>query len=305
MARWAPLARTWLVLAPALVGALGMLSTGRSDARALAACPNCSRSIPATWHVVETANFRILSFGTHPVSPETARACESLRGQLARQWLADDPKPWSPKCDVVLQPTDEAYLREVGGGGRNTVASALIDRRDSRICRRRIDVRASGSDWQTLALAHELAHVVLADRFVHQALPRWVDEGMAILADPPEKRERHERALKRAVARGAQFRLAELLALADYPAADRWGTFYGQSASLVEYLVAQQGHGRFVEFVDLALEHGYENALRRVYSVGIGELERRWHRTLTAADSAAGAEAPNHRAASSVSSSAG
>jgi Peptidase MA superfamily len=307
MTRFAAIARLWLVLALAIPGAMGMLAPNRIHAGALAATPHGARREPARWHVVETANFRILSYGTAPASAETAAACERQRERLARQWLSDvEPEAWSPKCSVVLHPTDESYLREVGGGGRTTVASSLVDRQAGRICLRRIDVRATRPDWQDAALGHELAHVVLADRFVDQELPRWIDEGMAILADSRDRRDRHKRALKRAIARGTQFRLAELLSLADYPPAERWETFYSQSASLVEYLVEQQGHRRFVEFAELAGAHGCEDALRRVYGVGIGELERRWRRRLAMpSNPAATAKAPNPHPGSSVSSLAG
>ena len=34
-----------------------------------------------------------------------------------------------------------------------------------------------------MSLGHELTHVLLADLFPNQTLPRWLDEGIAILAD--------------------------------------------------------------------------------------------------------------------------
>jgi hypothetical protein len=266
-----------------------------------------ARFEPVGWHVFETANFRILSYGTAPVNAETAAACERLRDGLTRKWLPDvELDTWTPKCQLLLHPNNASYVREVGEGGRTTVASSLVDRKAGRICLRRIDVRATHADWQDTALGHELAHVVLADQFIDQELPRWIDEGMAVLADSHDRREGHQRTLKQAVALGTQFRLAELLSLSDYPAAERWGTFYGQSASLVEYLVEQQGHRRFVEFAELAAADGCEDALRRVYGVGIGELERRWQRRLAApASPAATANSPNRRPGSSVSSMAG
>ncbi|MEX0978552.1 MAG: peptidase MA family metallohydrolase [Pirellulales bacterium] len=313
MARRAAFARRWLLTALAFAGVLSGFFAGRFDAAALAAGPKTSPRSGARWHIVETASFRILSYGATPVSPQTAEACERVRDQLTRQWLSNAPglsdapaEAWSPKCDLVLHATDAAYLREVGGGGRGTVASALVDRQRGRIALRRIDIRSTRSDWLTSALAHELAHVVLCDRFVLEALPRWLDEGIAIQADPHHKRQQHQRDLERAVARGLQFRVAELFALADYPPADRWGTFYGQSASLVAYLVAQQGHQRFVEFVELSQQRGYDDALRRVYRFGIGELERRWHAELTAPSATAShRQPPNPQPESTVTSSAG
>ncbi len=230
------------------------------------------------WHIAETANFRVLCYGRQAPGQAVGPLCEQTRDQLVAQWLpANTPSGWRPKCDIVLHPNDASYLREVGDGGRDTTASALVLRHQGRITGRRIDVRASRPNWPSAALAHELAHVVLADRFATEPLPRWIDEGVAILADAPEKRQRHWRSTQQAIARGAHFRLVELLTLQDYPPPGRWGAFYDQSASLVEYLVEQNGHQSFAEFVELSREHGYETALRRVYRLGVRELERKWH----------------------------
>jgi hypothetical protein len=280
------LERCWNVLGLAAGGFVTVLAVGSlAGVSVQAATPEpCSHRSAATWHAVETANFRILSYGAQGAARETADACETLREQLIRQWLSRGagPASWVPKCDIVLHPSDEAYLREVGSGGRNTVASSLIDRKQGRIVIRRIDIRSTQSNWQTAALGHELTHVVLADRFAGRSLPRWIDEGMAILADPDEKQRRHRQDLEQAVAARAEFRLLELVTLADYPAAHRWGAFYGQSASLVQFLVDLEGPEQFVDFVEVAVNRGYEQGLRQVYQFGIADLERRWHSQLSA-----------------------
>ncbi len=156
------------------------------------------------------------------------------------------------------------------------------------------------------ALAHEMTHVVIADRFVEGPLPRWIDEGIAILADTREKRRGHTNNVRRTVAAGAHFRLAELLTLADYPPQGRWGAFYDQSAALVEFLVEQQGHAQFVAFVELSIEHGYDRALEEIYGCGVGELERRWHRSLTVPTSSTlGGNFPSDNSPGAVSDAAG
>jgi hypothetical protein len=279
------LERCLTVLALAAGEIVAVLAVDFAGVTVYAATPDsCSHCSAATWHAVETANFRILSYGAQGVARETAEACETLRERLAQQWLSRKavPASWIPKCDIVLHPTDEAYLREVGSGGRNTVASSLVDRKQGRIVIRRIDIRSTQSNWQIAALGHELTHVVLADRFAGRSLPRWIDEGTAILADPDEKQVRHRKDLKNAIAARAEFRLLELVTLADYPAAQRWGAFYGQSASLVQFLVDQAGPEQFVDFVEVALDRGFDQGLRQVYQLRIADLERRWHAQLNA-----------------------
>jgi hypothetical protein len=255
--------------------AVAVVLGGLGGVRALRADSSVpSRHLPPTWHAVETANFRILNFGSQVADEGTQRACEAVRKQLAARWYCE-LAAWSPKCEVVLHPTRDAYLRAVGAGGRNTVGSALVDRHDGVIRSRRIDICAVKAGWVESALAHEMTHVVLADRFTGP-VPRWVDEGVAILADPRDKQGRHREDLVRALAHREAFRVCELMTLADYPAPNRWGTFYGQSASLVQFLVAQHGEQTFMDFVEASLADGYDGASRRVYRCDLAELERHW-----------------------------
>lgn len=82
-----------------------------------------------------------------------------------------------------------------------------------------------------------MCHVVLADRLPDA--PLWLDEGIAILVDPVAKQRLHERDLRLGPKRGTAFSAEELLSLKTYPSAERWGVFYGQSASLVRHLLAR------------------------------------------------------------------
>jgi hypothetical protein len=230
-----------------------------------------------TWQVLETANFRILSYGSQPVDAGVGTACERLRGELCSKWHADRGVAWTPKCDVVLHPNDASYLREVGAGATSTVASSLVDHNAGKICLRRVDVRAQQSPWQTASLPHELTHVILADCFVGKLVPRWIDEGAALLADPADKQLRHKAELAGAVADQSAFRVVELLTLEDYPASNRWGAFYGQSLSLVEYLTQQRSTDDFIRFVQLSFDRGYDASLREVYGLAdVAALERSW-----------------------------
>jgi len=256
----------------------GLLAT---DNHARAAKPTrAKQAAPARWHITETDNFRVLNYGLRPIDAAIGKNCEVLRVRLSDQWLGKSQGTWKPKCDVVLHPSDVSYDREVGTSGSSTIASALVDRRQRQVSLRRIDVRATRTDWQQAALAHELTHVVLADRFDQDVLPRWLDEGIAILADSAAKRKQHAIRAGRDLSQGAHFALAELLLLDDYPPPSRWGAFYDQSAAFVEFLVAEQGHQRLLEFIEVARRNGYDHAFQQVYAMSPVELERRWQRTL-------------------------
>lgn len=191
-----------------------------------------------------------------------------------------DEVAWSPRCLVVVHGDALSYLRAVPGGER-TVASAWVETEAGRVVTRQIDVRGDRADWLDGALAHELVHVLAADRFVNAPMPRWADEGLALLADPHRKQTLHDADFRRASASRRQFRLAELLALEDYPSPERMTTFYGQSASVVRFLAARGEPQEFVDFVEHALEHGYDAALRNIYDLdGVAELEIEWTKSL-------------------------
>src|SRR5690606_10265162 len=80
-----------------------------------------------------------------------------------------------------------------------------------------------------------------------------------------------------AVRYGSHLRLAELFQLEDYPRAELRSAFYGQSASVVEFLVEQGTPQQFSEFAALSSRAGYDAALRRIYGIrDVGQLERMW-----------------------------
>ncbi|HTU26506.1 MAG TPA: hypothetical protein VMF30_13960 [Pirellulales bacterium] len=250
----------------------------RAASRSTVQRGSAQHAAPASWQVVETTNFRILNYGTRPVDARVGEACERLRGQLCAKWHAvEGTANWTPKCDIVLHPNDDSYLREVGAGGVSTVASSLVDHKDGSVSLRRVDVRSPQSSWQTAALPHELTHVILADCFLNRVVPRWIDEGAALLADPAEKQQRHKAEMAGAIADRSAFRVVELLTLEDYPAGNRWGAFYGQSLSLVEYLTQQRSTDDFIRFVNVSFDKGYDASLREVYGLAsVAELERAW-----------------------------
>jgi hypothetical protein len=234
------------------------------------------------WRVGETASFWVCCYSEELPAAEIAEHCEALHRQLCEKWFAQRrPADWSPKCMVVLHPSQESYLAAVGQDAARTAGSSLVERDANIIAKRRIDLRGDRADYLTAALPHELTHVILADHFSEGSLPRWADEGMAVLADTQAKRDHHARDLQGARARGTTFRVAELLPLKDYPSAERWAAFYGQSLSVVGYLVSRDTPHEFVKFLDAAKLSGYDHALLDCYGIrDMDELERLWGASL-------------------------
>jgi hypothetical protein len=232
------------------------------------------------WRLVETSNFRVAAIATEDEVRGLARSCESLKGYLCQKWLGEQPvestKLWTPKCYVVVHPTADSYLREVGPG-QQTAGSSFIEIDGKALLTRRIDLRADHPLGYHDALAHEMTHVVVAERFVQRQIPRWADEGMATLADSVSKQSAHLTDFQHAHRRGHAFRLANLFAFENYPRPEQQATFYGQSVSLAKFLVERGSTEQLMRFVEMSQHRGYDAAAREIYNFdGVTAMERAW-----------------------------
>jgi hypothetical protein len=141
---------------------------------------------------------------------------------------------------------------------------------------RRTDLRADHPQLLNAILPHEVTHVVLADLFTAQQIPRWADEGIAVLAEPRAEQYLRAAELLEPLEKGRVFELSKLMAM-DYPDAKDWSLYYAQSVSLTRFLVEQGPRERFVQFVRDSHKKGNEAALRDVYKIGgFPELQERW-----------------------------
>lgn len=229
------------------------------------------------WLVQETPSFRVFCSPRLTEAPRLPEACEALRRQLHDTWLPEAAGDWAPRCDIVVHSSVAGYIRELGPESRQSSGCATIDIERGRVLKRRVDLRADADDWLTTALPHELTHVVLADKFSEQQIPRWVDEGIAILAEPAARQAARRKAMQQALERTPRFATAELMSLRNYPAGERRDAFYGQSASLVAWLIERESPARFLEFVQQGQRQGFDRALADVYQIAsISELDARW-----------------------------
>jgi hypothetical protein len=266
-------------LAALIVLGAGVAHAGENRARQHAASENVvARSYESQgWLIQETDSFRVFCRAVSPVAKRLPEACEALRRQLQQTWLGTAGAEWSPRCDVVLHPTVAGYVRELGPASRQSSGCASIDIQKGKVLKRRIDLRADADDWMISALPHELTHVVLAERFATKQIPRWADEGMAILSEPVGRQGVRRSAMERALDKAPRYTAADLIALADYPAGAQRDAFYGQSASLVAFLIERESPERFLEFVELGQKQGFERALSEVYALRtLADLDSRW-----------------------------
>jgi hypothetical protein len=252
-------------------------------------CTPCDRRVATVaavpghpgWERAQSRNFSVLCHRRAGNATAIAEQCEKLRTGLCERWFPSHEVPsWKPPCEIIVHQNSASYLQAVGRGASNTSGSADVKTEHGNVVSRRVDLRADRANLLTAALPHEMRHVVMADWTQGKPLPRWADEGMAMLADPDDKRARHARDLDAAVRSRSAFSAVELLSLDDYPAQDRWPAFYAQSHALVDYLVKQDSPERFIEFLRSAEETGYDSALQEHYNIRtVGALRLAWRET--------------------------
>jgi hypothetical protein len=230
---------------------------------------------PLSWHVHETANFRV--YHTDPaVAAQAARVAEVVRSQQAKRWGSTATRSsWSPRCEIYLYPTPRDFA-QMTGQPETSPGFSTMGINGNRIIARRVNLRADHPQLLTAILPHEVTHVVLADLFTMQQIPRWADEGMAVLAEPIAEQKSRAGDLTVPLKEGRVFKLSELMAI-DYPNAEAWSLYYAQSVSVTRFLVEQGTPEQFIAFVRGAQRQGIEQSLREVYRMeGFPELENRW-----------------------------
>jgi tetratricopeptide (TPR) repeat protein len=241
------------------------------------------RHVPAhdqNWAEVETANFRVIYYESRQLAEQAARVAEATRSAVIRKWFGEEATTWTPKCTIFLFPTAAFYARQTGKSADWPGHSTLEVEKDNpeRVTKRRIDLHCDVADMLTHVLPHETTHAVLFGRFGRHLLPRWADEGMAILSEPREKVERYLKNVPSLRSRHELFSVAELMSMTEYPEARRGTAFYVESISLVDYLTAQKGGAQeFTRFIRDGLDSGFEKALQRHYGFrDFTDLEERW-----------------------------
>jgi hypothetical protein len=227
------------------------------------------------WQLYETPNFRVFHQDAR-LAAAAGNAAESVRAAQAKRWASSaGERPWTPPCDLYLYPSGKIFARETKQPETSPGFSTMMCN-GNRVVTRRINLRADHPLLVTAILPHEVTHVVLADLFTDQQIPRWADEGIAVLAEPRAEQAIRAAELQEPLQAGRVFDLRKLMAM-EYPDAKDWSLYYAQSVSVTRFLVEQGPPEKFVQFVQNSLRDGTEGALRGTYGIGgFAELQDRW-----------------------------
>lgn len=222
--------------------------------------------------VAETDHFRILHDQNEAVVVKVAKIAEDARIAQHKKWFGDISMELDGKCSIYLHGTLDEYSKKTGL--KNTLGHMrTIDLGVG--MRRSIHVPCKEPRLATEILPHEVCHSVMAVRFQNQ-LPRWADEGMAMLAQSPDSIVECVGMLP---AYRKQDNLFSMEVLMQTKEADHMNTmeYYAQATSLVMYLCQLKGEKEFPKFLRTSLIKGYEPALKQHYGIGgFNELDRQW-----------------------------
>lgn len=229
------------------------------------------------WQVTDTPHFRIYHNQSRDLVERAAQVAERTHSEMSRKWFAADGAGWPGRCELVLHATAAEYSQKTGQPANCPGhASVEHDRVTKRVTGRRLDMHVDCPSMLEAVLPHETTHCVIAGQFGPFQVPRWVDEGMAVLSEPADKVEQHRRNLLKAAREGQTFPVKELMQMENYPHPQRVSAFYAQSVALVDFLAQQQGPVVFSNFVRDGLRSGWETALQKHYGWNLAELQQRW-----------------------------
>jgi hypothetical protein len=266
----------------ALLGLAALCSTRTARAQqTLAKRSAAKRGVarPNTrWSTFESAKFRLHFRSGELVPDEVARVCEATRTAVRRTWLGVEvDSDWSAKCDVFLY-ADPAEFSRDARCPPEARGNASLDIGGGRVWKRRLDLRVDQPGYLESVLPHELTHVVLADRFCNQQIPRWADEGIAIQMESAGRRQEQWRLVADVRRAGRLLPLGEVLAARTYPADRRRAElFYAQGASFIEYLLSRMPAADVVRLIESMQRRGIEPALRDALGVAtIAAIDHNW-----------------------------
>jgi hypothetical protein len=213
------------------------------------------------------ATYRTSNFLVTAPDPRTARQAaeraEYLRSRFAQKWTGGTFGPWKQAWNIKVTLTNEEHSR---GFSRTDYDRGQVSGFTT--------VQGPLHRILAVALPHELIHLHTC-YFFRREIPRWADEGMALISEDAFEREENKALIEELVNWGKPRSLIELFAVTEYP--KDLGNFYAQSFSVTDFLVRSKGPIVFTRFLKDLLSSGTEAALRTQYGYSnLSDLEKDW-----------------------------
>ncbi|HKA08385.1 MAG TPA: hypothetical protein VKD71_14090, partial [Gemmataceae bacterium] len=207
-----------------------------------------------------------------------ADAAERTRKEQAMAWLGKELPRWSPPWPLTVTLSQGS----AGGASSFDFSGPRVDGH--------IRVEGALDRLLTDVVPHEVTHCVMAEYF-WAPVPRWADEGIALLSESEEERTRHQRLAQEAVKSGDFIQTKAFFKAKEYPTRSI-AAFFAQGYWVTKVLVDRKDRPTFVAFVKDGMKDGWEPAAKKHYGyASLAELEDDYRRKLGASPIPASAAA--------------
>lgn len=226
----------------------------------------CLAAVPAMGAKFRSTNF-IAEAPTPQIAQQFAQAAEHYRKEKALQWIGQEMPPWPEPCPI------KAHITMGGPGGATT-----FDFAGGQVPRQFMDIQGPLDKLLASVLPHEVTHTVFAFYF-RCPLPRWADEGGAVLSENDEERIQHDKICRNILNHGQSIPLRQLFGLREYPRdGNKVMALYAQGFSVTNFLVNSSSRQTFLHFLTQAMQtQNWDGALRTYYRYNsVEELEQAW-----------------------------
>jgi hypothetical protein len=215
-----------------------------------------------------TANF-VVEAPDRAFAEQVGTYAEHYRKQKAIEWLGQEMPTWGRPCP----------LRVTIAGSSGGATRFDFDR--GSILSITMDIEGSADRLLASVLPHEVTHTVLAYYF-RMPVPRWADEGSAVLSEDDRERAMHEQTVRQILQMpGRAIPLRRLFVLKEYPNDPKYVmALYAQGYSVTNFLVSQSSRQEFLAFVAQGMQNygnNWDAALQAHYRYrSVEELEGAW-----------------------------
>ncbi len=210
--------------------------------------------------VRSSTHFTVLAPDARLADTVVAQA-EQFRSRVGEAWLG---------CLPLATPTPTVVFIEIDA--ERSFARTLIDPAGGRHMVWLIGSKQAVTEH---LLAHEVAHVVLAEKFGN-GMPVWANEGIASQYDNAKRMRIRSRLLTEFAEIDSWPHLDRLF---ERPIKQQWQ--YAAAVSVTDFLVELRGRTTFIEFVADGQKRGWNQSLDAHYGMAsIEHLQTEWQRAV-------------------------
>jgi hypothetical protein len=210
-----------------------------------------------------TTNF-LVEAPTPQIAQQVGQYAEHYRKQKAMEWLGHEMPNWPERCPIHVKVT----MNSPSGA-----TSFAFDR--GRVLGQHMHIEGPLDRLVASVLPHEVTHTVFA-HYYRCPLPRWADEGGAVLSEDDMEKDRHDKLVRQVLnTPGRKIPLRRLFSLREYPGDVM--VLYAEGFSVANYLVNMAGKPTFLGFIHHGMSAGWDSAVKTFYRYNsVEELEEAW-----------------------------